>query len=128
MFLPARRVSCSTCVIEGNGGDDTLTAVGDSVVVVGDHPIHGNDDTHFYTRGNVVTTRWPDPSKAPGGRGPGLPPQPLTHDRHGWTDRRIRPGCFAPPSGCTASPRRCWPRPAGASVCTDDRADRKAEG
>ena len=28
----------------------------------GDHHIYGNDGVHFYTRGKVVTTRWPDPS------------------------------------------------------------------
>ncbi|MCC2275621.1 CoA-acylating methylmalonate-semialdehyde dehydrogenase [Streptomyces sp. ET3-23] len=27
----------------------------------GDHHIYGNDGVHFYTRGKVVTTRWPDP-------------------------------------------------------------------
>jgi malonate-semialdehyde dehydrogenase (acetylating)/methylmalonate-semialdehyde dehydrogenase len=30
----------------------------------GDHHIYGNDGVHFYTRGKVVTTRWPDPSDA----------------------------------------------------------------
>ena len=29
----------------------------------GDHHIYGNDGVHFYTRGKVVTTRWPDPSE-----------------------------------------------------------------
>ncbi len=51
----------------------------------GDHHIYGNDGVHFYTRGKVVTTRWPDPptprrastwaSRATtdaDGRGPGL--------------------------------------------------------
>ncbi|MEW9521698.1 CoA-acylating methylmalonate-semialdehyde dehydrogenase [Streptomyces tubercidicus] len=28
----------------------------------GDHHVYGNDGVHFYTRGKVVTTRWPDPS------------------------------------------------------------------
>jgi len=28
----------------------------------GDHHIYGNDGVRFYTRGKVVTTRWPDPS------------------------------------------------------------------
>ncbi|MGK5733131.1 CoA-acylating methylmalonate-semialdehyde dehydrogenase [Streptomyces sp. URMC 124] len=28
----------------------------------GDHHIYGNDGVHFYTRGKVVTTRWPDPA------------------------------------------------------------------
>ncbi|MGP3984829.1 CoA-acylating methylmalonate-semialdehyde dehydrogenase [Streptomyces sp. KR80] len=27
----------------------------------GDHHIYGNDGVHFYTRGKVVTTRWPNP-------------------------------------------------------------------
>ncbi|GHC63004.1 CoA-acylating methylmalonate-semialdehyde dehydrogenase [Streptomyces cinnamoneus] len=27
----------------------------------GDHHVYGNDGVHFYTRGKVVTTRWPDP-------------------------------------------------------------------
>ncbi|MFC8456160.1 CoA-acylating methylmalonate-semialdehyde dehydrogenase [Streptomyces sp. NPDC057242] len=34
----------------------------------GDHHIYGNDGVHFYTRGKVVTTRWPDPSDAPAAR------------------------------------------------------------
>jgi malonate-semialdehyde dehydrogenase (acetylating)/methylmalonate-semialdehyde dehydrogenase len=29
----------------------------------GDHHIYGNDGIHFYTRGKVVTTRWPDPTE-----------------------------------------------------------------
>ncbi|MEV4873264.1 CoA-acylating methylmalonate-semialdehyde dehydrogenase [Streptomyces syringium] len=29
--------------------------------IFGDHHIYGNDGVHFYTRGKVVTTRWPDP-------------------------------------------------------------------
>ncbi|GAA0474253.1 CoA-acylating methylmalonate-semialdehyde dehydrogenase [Streptomyces sp. NPDC046215] len=28
----------------------------------GAHHIYGNDGVHFYTRGKVVTTRWPDPA------------------------------------------------------------------
>lgn len=28
----------------------------------GDHHIYGTDGIHFYTRGKVTTTRWPDPS------------------------------------------------------------------
>ncbi|GAA2786454.1 CoA-acylating methylmalonate-semialdehyde dehydrogenase [Saccharopolyspora taberi] len=28
----------------------------------GDHHIYGTDGVHFYTRGKVITTRWPDPS------------------------------------------------------------------
>ncbi|TDD84244.1 CoA-acylating methylmalonate-semialdehyde dehydrogenase [Saccharopolyspora karakumensis] len=28
----------------------------------GDHHIYGNDGVRFYTRGKVITTRWPDPS------------------------------------------------------------------
>ncbi|WP_309501169.1 CoA-acylating methylmalonate-semialdehyde dehydrogenase [Saccharopolyspora gloriosae] len=28
----------------------------------GDHHIYGADGVHFYTRGKVITTRWPDPS------------------------------------------------------------------
>ncbi|MEU9284750.1 CoA-acylating methylmalonate-semialdehyde dehydrogenase [Streptomyces sp. NPDC048275] len=39
----------------------------------GDHHIYGNDGTHFYTRGKVVTTRWPDPSDAPTGVDLGFP-------------------------------------------------------
>jgi malonate-semialdehyde dehydrogenase (acetylating)/methylmalonate-semialdehyde dehydrogenase len=39
----------------------------------GDHHIYGNDGTHFYTRGKVVTTRWPDPSEAPTGVDLGFP-------------------------------------------------------
>ncbi|MDX6312418.1 MAG: malonate-semialdehyde dehydrogenase (acetylating) / methylmalonate-semialdehyde dehydrogenase, partial [Streptomyces sp.] len=37
----------------------------------GDHHIYGNDGIHFYTRGKVVTTRWPDPSE--GGINLGFP-------------------------------------------------------
>ncbi|MFJ6895827.1 CoA-acylating methylmalonate-semialdehyde dehydrogenase [Streptomyces hokutonensis] len=39
----------------------------------GDHHIYGNDGTHFYTRGKVVTTRWPDPADAPTGVDLGFP-------------------------------------------------------
>lgn len=39
----------------------------------GDHHIYGNDGTHFYTRGKVVTTRWPDPADAPSGVDLGFP-------------------------------------------------------
>ena len=39
----------------------------------GDHHIYGNDGTHFYTRGKVVTTRWPDPADAPAGVDLGFP-------------------------------------------------------
>ncbi|AZQ71674.1 CoA-acylating methylmalonate-semialdehyde dehydrogenase [Streptomyces luteoverticillatus] len=37
----------------------------------GDHHIYGNDGVRFYTRGKVVTTRWPDP--ADGGVDLGFP-------------------------------------------------------
>ncbi|MCH0542652.1 CoA-acylating methylmalonate-semialdehyde dehydrogenase [Streptomyces sp. MUM 203J] len=39
----------------------------------GDHHVYGNDGVHFYTRGKVVTTRWPDPSEAPTGVDLGFP-------------------------------------------------------
>ncbi|MER6041674.1 CoA-acylating methylmalonate-semialdehyde dehydrogenase [Streptomyces sp. NPDC001856] len=39
----------------------------------GDHHIYGNDGTHFYTRGKVVTTRWPDPADTPAGVDLGFP-------------------------------------------------------
>ncbi|MEV6245569.1 CoA-acylating methylmalonate-semialdehyde dehydrogenase [Streptomyces sp. NPDC051742] len=39
----------------------------------GDHHIYGTDGVHFYTRGKVVTTRWPDPSEAPAGVDLGFP-------------------------------------------------------
>ncbi|MDH6226908.1 MULTISPECIES: CoA-acylating methylmalonate-semialdehyde dehydrogenase [Streptomyces] len=39
----------------------------------GDHHVYGNDGTHFYTRGKVVTTRWPDPADAPAGVDLGFP-------------------------------------------------------
>lgn len=39
----------------------------------GDHHIYGNDGVHFYTRGKVVTTRWPDPSESPAGVDLGFP-------------------------------------------------------
>ncbi|OON72514.1 CoA-acylating methylmalonate-semialdehyde dehydrogenase [Streptomyces tsukubensis] len=39
----------------------------------GDHHIYGNDGVHFYTRGKVVTTRWPDPADSPAGVDLGFP-------------------------------------------------------
>ncbi|MCF3964795.1 CoA-acylating methylmalonate-semialdehyde dehydrogenase [Streptomyces fuscigenes] len=39
----------------------------------GDHHIYGNDGVHFYTRGKVVTTRWPDPAETPAGVDLGFP-------------------------------------------------------
>lgn len=39
----------------------------------GDHHIYGNDGVHFYTRGKVTTTRWPDPADAPAGVDLGFP-------------------------------------------------------
>ncbi|MGW7362392.1 CoA-acylating methylmalonate-semialdehyde dehydrogenase [Streptomyces sp. NPDC054841] len=39
----------------------------------GDLHIYGNDGVQFYTRGKVVTTRWPDPSEAPAGVDLGFP-------------------------------------------------------
>ncbi|MEV0845655.1 CoA-acylating methylmalonate-semialdehyde dehydrogenase [Streptomyces sp. NPDC049954] len=39
----------------------------------GDHHVYGNDGVHFYTRGKVVTTRWPDPADAPAGVDLGFP-------------------------------------------------------
>ncbi|MFE1856565.1 CoA-acylating methylmalonate-semialdehyde dehydrogenase [Streptomyces sp. NPDC059489] len=39
----------------------------------GDHHVYGNDGTHFYTRGKVVISRWPDPSEAPAGVDLGFP-------------------------------------------------------
>ncbi|WP_309050788.1 CoA-acylating methylmalonate-semialdehyde dehydrogenase [Streptomyces sp.] len=39
----------------------------------GDHHVYGNDGVHFYTRGKVITTRWPDPSEAPAGVDLGFP-------------------------------------------------------
>ncbi|MGC5361701.1 CoA-acylating methylmalonate-semialdehyde dehydrogenase [Streptomyces sp. DT24] len=39
----------------------------------GDHHVYGNDGVHFYTRGKVVTTRWPDPSDTPTGIDLGFP-------------------------------------------------------
>ncbi|TDC75246.1 CoA-acylating methylmalonate-semialdehyde dehydrogenase [Streptomyces hainanensis] len=30
----------------------------------GDHHIYGNDGVRFYTRGKVITTRWPDPAES----------------------------------------------------------------
>ncbi|MEU9195300.1 CoA-acylating methylmalonate-semialdehyde dehydrogenase [Streptomyces hundungensis] len=39
----------------------------------GDHHVYGNDGTHFYTRGKVVTTRWPDPADDPSGVDLGFP-------------------------------------------------------
>ncbi|MFV2118015.1 CoA-acylating methylmalonate-semialdehyde dehydrogenase [Streptomyces sp. Act-28] len=39
----------------------------------GDHHVYGDDGVRFYTRGKVVTTRWPDPSEAPAGVDLGFP-------------------------------------------------------
>jgi malonate-semialdehyde dehydrogenase (acetylating)/methylmalonate-semialdehyde dehydrogenase len=39
----------------------------------GDHHIYGNDGVRFYTRGKVITTRWPDPAAAEGGINLGFP-------------------------------------------------------
>ncbi|MET8577203.1 CoA-acylating methylmalonate-semialdehyde dehydrogenase [Streptomyces sp. NPDC005012] len=39
----------------------------------GGHHVYGNDGTHFYTRGKVVTTRWPDPADTPTGVNLGFP-------------------------------------------------------
>ncbi|GGQ21078.1 CoA-acylating methylmalonate-semialdehyde dehydrogenase [Streptomyces roseolilacinus] len=39
----------------------------------GDHHVYGDDGVRFYTRGKVVTTRWPDPSEAPDGVDLGFP-------------------------------------------------------
>jgi malonate-semialdehyde dehydrogenase (acetylating)/methylmalonate-semialdehyde dehydrogenase len=38
----------------------------------GDTHMHGTEGVHFYTRGKVVTSRWPDPQRAPENRGPDL--------------------------------------------------------
>lgn len=51
----------------------------------GDHHVYGNDGIHFYTRGKVVTTRWPDPSEGHIGVDLGFPAttdltQDLTQD------------------------------------------------
>ena len=37
----------------------------------GDTHMHGADGVHFYTRGKVITSRWPDPATSPS-RGPDL--------------------------------------------------------
>ncbi|WP_327269491.1 CoA-acylating methylmalonate-semialdehyde dehydrogenase [Streptomyces sp. NBC_01218] len=39
----------------------------------GDHHIYGTDGVRFYTRGKVITTRWPDPADAPSGVDLGFP-------------------------------------------------------
>ncbi|WP_433547644.1 CoA-acylating methylmalonate-semialdehyde dehydrogenase [Streptomyces sp. CA-294286] len=39
----------------------------------GDHHIYGTDGIHFYTRGKVTTTRWPDPADTPTGVDLGFP-------------------------------------------------------
>jgi malonate-semialdehyde dehydrogenase (acetylating)/methylmalonate-semialdehyde dehydrogenase len=39
----------------------------------GDTHVHGPDGVHFYTRGKVVTSRWPDPSETPTGPDLGFP-------------------------------------------------------
>ncbi len=59
----------------------------------GDHHIYGNDGTHFYTRGKVVTTRWPDPADAPTGVDRGFP----RNHRSACSGPVPRPGGGAPP-------------------------------
>ena len=54
----------------------------------GDTHVHGAEGVHFYTRGKVVTSRWPDPSH--GGVQPRLPGQYL---RNVWPNG---PGCVPP--------------------------------
>ncbi|WP_326598932.1 CoA-acylating methylmalonate-semialdehyde dehydrogenase [Streptomyces sp. NBC_01803] len=39
----------------------------------GDHHIYGNDGVRFYTRGKVITTRWPDPADTDAGIDLGFP-------------------------------------------------------
>ena len=41
----------------------------------GDTHVHGTEGVHFYTRGKVVTSRWPDPPRV--GQ-PRLPTNPLS--------------------------------------------------
>ncbi|EDY50198.1 hypothetical protein SSCG_02961, partial [Streptomyces clavuligerus] len=49
---------------------------------------YGNDGVRFYTRGKVVTTRWPDPSEPHAGVDLGFPAQPLS--RAGGPPLRVR--------------------------------------
>ena len=39
----------------------------------GDTHAHGTEGVHFFTRGKVVTTRWPDPATGAGGVDLGFP-------------------------------------------------------
>ncbi|MGW0800860.1 CoA-acylating methylmalonate-semialdehyde dehydrogenase [Streptomyces sp. NPDC002692] len=39
----------------------------------GDHRMYGSEAVHFYTRGKVVTTRWPDPAETAAGPDLGFP-------------------------------------------------------
>ncbi len=39
----------------------------------GDHHVYGDDGVRFYTRGKVITTRWPDPAAAADGINLGFP-------------------------------------------------------
>ena len=56
----------------------------------GDTHIYGPEGIHFYTRGKVVTTRWPDPATSQGR--PRLPADPLGGTR---LDRAARAGLLA---------------------------------
>ena len=50
----------------------------------GDTHAHGTEGVHFFTRGKVVTTRWPDPGdrRRPRAR---LPQEPLSRPLRGTT-------------------------------------------
>jgi malonate-semialdehyde dehydrogenase (acetylating)/methylmalonate-semialdehyde dehydrogenase len=39
----------------------------------GDHRMYGSEAVHFYTRGKVITSRWPDPAEAVAGPDLGFP-------------------------------------------------------
>src|SRR4051812_18268013 len=39
----------------------------------GDHRMYGSEAVHFYTRGKVITSRWPDPAETAADPDPGFP-------------------------------------------------------
>jgi acyl-CoA reductase-like NAD-dependent aldehyde dehydrogenase len=39
----------------------------------GDHGMYGSEAVHFYTRGKVITSRWPDPAETATDPDPGFP-------------------------------------------------------
>jgi malonate-semialdehyde dehydrogenase (acetylating) / methylmalonate-semialdehyde dehydrogenase len=95
----------------------------------GDTHVHGTEGVHFYTRGKVVTSRWPDPSHGGVNLGfpvnqlspAGAPHPPRPHDRDEEGGEVSVTGSRRPGSRRWALrwPTRCWcppvPRPVAAT-------------